>query len=286
MSFMNLALLRQSLTDLRRRFENLRGTDQLRLILTEGPGVCRGANDPRSDLSFVQGRQVIFPQCYRPPVIRVDDAGRPTPAEVPFFDVLGEVQRGSDGQLEYYEDCGAFRDIWIEGTYEKWQQFRLVAADAGHVFGHAHMAVRKHFPRETLELTDPVLRWLSAIFDLAWAGSVPRHRLTAWATPRAPGRMQPHPTARPHGKYSSLPRGALPTRLNDLYRGDSRNPRWSVCGVLVTSSPAANRRKGARQELLLAFQCRHHAPRDVMSSRRSVTTTLDATLIDSLALSQ
>ena len=73
------------------------------------------------------------------------------------------------GQPIDFADCGANRVVELVGVATNWDQMEELATDAGHLLDNVQPPIQGHFPSETLRLAEAPLRWICALFDLAWA---------------------------------------------------------------------------------------------------------------------
>jgi hypothetical protein len=173
---MNLPLLRQSLTSLRERFAELQREGNLRLTLAEYPVSC----DRRPHVSSTQatripasskipGKPTTLEACYRRGKTQAGGHRKATPPSPAFSGIQCNQILDSDGQLADHSDCGAVRTVRVEGENGIWERFQRLAADAGVLLGDAPQPIRTRFARETLDLANLPLRWVCAMFDLAWA---------------------------------------------------------------------------------------------------------------------
>jgi hypothetical protein len=88
---------------------------------------------------------------------------------MPFVDAEGNPQLNEEGQPIDYDNCGAIRVVRLEGNDTLWERFNQLATDAGRLLESSSPPIRERFPPATLALADAPLRWVCAIFDLAWA---------------------------------------------------------------------------------------------------------------------
>ena len=171
-------ILQQALTSLRERFVRLGRKGRLRAVLVETPVFV---HTPGSGLGGVPGSRGkfvwVWSRAYREPAIRVDATGNPVVIATAFVDVQGNPQLNDEGRPIDFSDCGAVRVVQLEGDNTIWDQFKELAADAGHVLETAPSSIRDRFPHETLGLNEPPLRWLCASLTLHGHGYLDRHCL-------------------------------------------------------------------------------------------------------------
>lgn len=162
-------LLRQALTNSQKRFADLHQKGRLRAVLVETSYFMVSGLDrvgvPGSREAWVW----LWSRIYREPVIRMDAAGKPVVAAKPFVDAAGNRYLDDKGQPIDVADCGANRLVQLEGDDATWKRFRGLATDAGHLLEDAPSSIQSRFPPETLGLAEAPLRWICALFDLAWA---------------------------------------------------------------------------------------------------------------------
>ncbi|NLE59921.1 MAG: hypothetical protein GX616_16335 [Planctomycetes bacterium] len=167
---MRLDLLKQTMTTLRERFSELQDRGRLKAELVESPILVRQPGMRPRKPPGSRGESVwIWSTTYRLPLVRQDVNGNPVVAEEALVDVDGNPWLDEAGRPIDYADCGAVRVVSLYGDAEVWPTFERLAADAGHLLSNSPSLIRDHFAPETPAMQPEPLRWICAVFDLAWA---------------------------------------------------------------------------------------------------------------------
>lgn len=167
---MSSVILQRSLESLHTQFSQLRDDGVLSVTLVESPCFTR---EPRkiSTFGLVPTPESVEWWCevYRKPLVQIDAAGKDIETETPYVDEMGNRQLSSTGRPLDFLDCGVLRYVNVNGDRELWDRFKQYFADAGNLLESIPSQLKSRFPSESIAIRDPNLRWICALFDLAWA---------------------------------------------------------------------------------------------------------------------
>jgi hypothetical protein len=154
---------------------------------------------------------------------------------MPFVDDGGDPQLNDEGQPIEFANCGAIRRVFVEGDSEIWRRFAKLATATGHLLESPLPFIQDYFPPETLKLADSPLRWLCAIFDLAWA-RIPESplrpnidksvRIKIDSNVRSFGRLPSQTSSYKRILLVNVSRFANEYQQNGVIRGVGNPPEW------------------------------------------------------------